>query len=234
MDNQPPHQEGNVNISGNLNQTGDIIGRDKIIHNIIVVGKVLDFAQIDGLIPNLSDMPNLKNISETFEANFLERLGSDLTNATSEAGEILRPILSSWTPTDGRALPFKQILNGLAQPLANKILELDYWSNFCDTNPFTIGADIYSVIWFTSLSGLWRKYKKGNKVFGLARKGNLATFVYKTETTIKSQMDFKDFTREDFRIFILGIVLELIRMASVVSNDLLFWNQVIDSLSPNA
>jgi hypothetical protein len=229
-------QSGNVNISGSLNQHGDIVGRDKIIHNIIVVGRVLDFAQVDGLIPQLSDMPKLENISAAFEPNFKERLGSDLSNAIAIAGQILEPILSSWTPQSGRALIFRDILLNLATPLGRKIQELNYWDVFCEPMGVLINQKRWNSLLLSSLSGLWNKYKTDKITYNLATLNNEAfVFIATHQTTgFTSQEDFKEFKREEFRIFIVGIVLDLIRMASLVSNDIDFWNQVIDSLSNNS
>ena len=235
MNSGNPSQTGNVNISGNLDLEGDIIGRDKIIQNIIVVGKVLDFAQADGLIPTPSDFPKLENIRDTIESGLRNRLGDDLTNATGIAGEILEPILSSWTPGKGEALPFRDILDSLAIPLVETLSKLGYWDNFCDPIRISISDTYYRALWLTSLSSLWKKHKRGDGDIGIAHtiaEGEGAYFLYREGENI-SKVSFKKFPREEFRIYIVGIVLDIVRMASIVSNDLDFWNQIIDSLTGN-
>ena len=38
-----------VNVNGSVNAQGDLVGRDKIIQNIVLVGQFLDFTKVDGL-----------------------------------------------------------------------------------------------------------------------------------------------------------------------------------------
>ncbi len=241
-----------VSAGGDITAGGDIVGRDKIIHNLIVVGQVLDFAQIEGLLPKLNQDTDFKTIGAAFEATFNQRLGADLATATSLAGELLAPALAAWAPArPQQALPYKQILVSLAQPLAERLLEFGYWSSFAE--PVTefnwtvfSGRDPVEVVWLRSLATLWKKYKNEDKLYGLAVRrsgdktdavfiyqglGGRATEAYEPLKPGKPQTDFAKLGRQEFRIFMVGLVIDLIRLASTAANDALFWNQLTQALT---
>lgn len=247
-----------VQAGGDANIAGDVVGRDKIINNIVVVGRMLDYAQVEGLIPKLTHETDFATISAAFEATFQQRLGADLTAATAQAGELLRPALALWTPRGpNQALPYKRILTGLAQPLAEKLMEFDYWAAFAERVSefnwiYFSGQDTVEVIWLRSLAALWKKYKQDEKLYGLAARttkaGRLeAVFVWRTPTArvteaydprppaasaggAKAATDFAGLGREEFRIFMVGLVLDCIRLASTVANDQAFWNDLTGAL----
>ncbi len=240
-----------VNASGDALIGGDVVGRDKIINNIVVVGRMLDYAQVEGLIPSLAQQTDFNSISEAFEATFRQRLGADLTTATAQAGAILQPALALWTPRGpNQALPYKRILTGLAQPLVEKLVELDYWASFAERVGefnwiYFSGQDNVEVIWLRSLASLWKKYKSDEKLYGLAARMKNgqpeAVFVWRTPAArvteaydprqpARASTDFASLGREEFRIFMVGLVLDCIRLASTVASDQAFWNDLTASL----
>jgi hypothetical protein len=267
MPDRPTNQSGGINIDGSLNSQGDIVGRDKIIHNIIVVGRILDFARFEGLLPNASELPTFNSIAEAFEKTLNDRLGSDLTEAVATAGAILAPVLSQWLPKEFAAFDHRKVLTNIASPLVERLQQLNYWSVFTES----IGSDRWRYsslrpghqvtdvqgIWLRSLQLLWKKYKaNSDKQYGIARihywweerwGGNSAecpAIVVKQngQTTeaydpyynsLGLDDDFAGFGREEFRIFIVGLVIDMIRLASVAVDDLRFWKGVIDSMTHN-
>jgi len=109
-------RSGGVDIEGSVSAKGDIVGRDKTIQNILVVGQFLDYAQVEGLIPKLAETPDLESISKAFEKTFGERLGTDLAHATAATGEILKGFLVKMMPSQPfEALPFRDILEKIKE-----------------------------------------------------------------------------------------------------------------------
>lgn len=251
---QPPAHQTAVTAGGDANVAGDVVGRDKIINNIVVVGRMLDYAQVEGLIPQLSQPTDFATISEAFEATFRQRLQADLTQAAAQAGELLGPALAQWTPRGPhQALPYKRILTGVAQPLLEKLVELDYWATFAERVTefswiYFSGQDTVEVIWLRSLAALWQKHKPDGKLYGLAARtlkdgrreavvvwqkppAARATEAYDPRQPARAGTDFAAFGREEFRLFMVGLVLDCIRLASTVANDQAFWNDLTASLT---
>lgn len=224
-------------ITGSQFNAGeDIVFRDKIIHNIVVVGQFLDFAQIEGLIPPPPNLKDFEEISTKFEKTFTDRLGSDLINGVTLAGEILGKILPSWKPKSPlQAIPFRTLIPKLAPHIASKLTALYYWETF-NKKEIYIESQFWEVVYLYSLSELWKKQKQYDALFGIAQKGTdeskeicfvrtLKTTSYDSEKT--EILTFDNFDNQQFRIFITGIVIDLIRMGSVVSTDVQFWSSVV-------
>ena len=58
-----------------------------------------------------------------------------------------------------------------------------------------------------------------------------ATEAYEPLKPGKPQTDFAKLGRQEFRIFMVGLVIDLIRLASTAANDALFWNQLTQALT---
>lgn len=267
-------QSEGAHVTGSVTTHRDFVGRDKVIHNIIVVGQVLDLVRVEGLIPELSDLPDFQNISEAFEATFRDRLGTDLAEATAAVGEILGEALVNWMPSKpSAALPYKRILRDLPPMLIRNLKELGYWDVFCEpvpgkwsirlaqklSSPRQIPATA-KAIWLSSLQALWKKHRKEDKLYGIAEKtvpGPLATahlrlipnsrietnaygqvyeqtfIIRQDKKTTEAQNDLANIGHEDFRLFMLGLVIDLIRLASAASSNMKFWEGLIDLLTPD-
>ena len=261
-------QSEGAHVTGSVTTHRDFVGRDKVIHNIIVVGQVLDLVRVEGLIPELSDLPDFQNISEAFEATFRDRLGTELAEATAAVGEILGEALVNWMPSKpSAALPYKRILRDLPPMLVTKLKELGYWDVFCEPvpgkwsihlvqeldSPRQIPATV-EAIWLSSLQALWKKHRKEDKLYGIAEKtvtGSLATarlrpipnirieryeqtfIIRQDKKTTEAYNDLANIGHEDFRLFMLGLVIDLIRLASAASSNIKFWEGLIDLLTPD-
>jgi hypothetical protein len=251
-------RSGGIDINGDVDAKGDLVGRDKIIHNIVIVGQMLDLASIEGLLPKNSDLPDFQTIAAAFESTFNSSAKVELANAAAAAGEILKPILSEWMPkTLAGAMPYKIILPRLAESLFEKLKRLKYWDAFHEDIPSQEWpGDEHAnfkylhikVIWLDSLSSLWKKhYQKYNEMprFGIIDLAYMADghrfegeqgFVahYPSETRIKplDSNYFMKFGSEEFRLFMSGLVLDLIRLVTLAQPDVKFMQGLMDSLAP--
>jgi hypothetical protein len=262
------HISGGVNIHGSTSTQGDVVGRDKIIHNITVVGQLLDYAKIEGLIPRLSDSRKFESVRVAFEKTFGERLESDLAKPVAITGHILGGLLSSWLPaSETEPVPFRKILPSIALPLAERLVEQKYWDAFRETGyKYRSSPNVLEdceVLFLHSLSELWVKHCVVNDSYAskASREGlygltfhkkdgfldsSWAKFVYCSERRVNSRVaphyndqgavvvgvNFANMEREESRVFLTGLVIDIIRMSSTIVNDLAFWHGLINLLTP--
>jgi len=148
-----------VGIEGTEIEIGrDVVGRDKLIQNIIVVGQFLDFAKVQELIPNPSEVPNPVAIVENLERALTERLDVNLTKAIYITGELLRDLLSTWAPQQPfAAIRFRVLIPSLATHLGRKLVELNYWEAFCIKSKLKVDStqEEIELVWLDSLQDLW-------------------------------------------------------------------------------
>ncbi|MCK6629714.1 MAG: hypothetical protein L6R45_31630 [Anaerolineae bacterium] len=222
-----------------------IAGRD-VIQNIIVVGQFLDFAKVQELLPPSTSLPDLKNLSANLDQALQEHLGSGLTTAAAAAGEILGDILAQWRPRHpGAAFPFRQMLPELAPQLVQKLKALNYWDTFSESGFSAAYSQPYQVIWLEALNHLWFKRTDQKKRFGLAEIGPAAAFVTNPELEYadikKAHLpeeprlgEFAKMNNEQFRVFMAGLVIDLIRLASEAAADVEFWQGLGELLNPKS
>jgi hypothetical protein len=144
-----------IAASRDVNVGGDVVGRDKIIQQITIVGQFLDFAQVQGLLPRQTELTDYKSIAEAFEKNFGDRIASDLQQATAFAGEILKSVLLDWSqPEIPKPLPFKNILERIPPEICKQLHERGYWSTYA-----LLDAGRGEFLPLKSLSELWIRQK---------------------------------------------------------------------------
>lgn len=122
---------GGASIDGNVD-ANEFVGRDKTtINNIIVVGRFLEFAQIEGLLPKLEQEQNFASIVEAIESNVRNKLNDDLADAVAWTGEILGELLSKWEVEDvHKPLMTADMLDALVVHVGEKLMQNDYWDAF--------------------------------------------------------------------------------------------------------
>jgi len=148
-------------------QTQFNIGRDQVIHNLVVVGQFLDFAKVEGLLPKSETPSDFSTIVEAFEETFVQRLGSDLTQATTHAGIILSGVMLKYIPKQPpAALPIKTILREAPCSIYLKLSKLGYWDAFYEATQDYYGNH-YQVVWLYSLGLLWEKHFGHHRLFGI-------------------------------------------------------------------
>ena len=270
------HIQAEGDIRDNL-----IAGRD-VIQNIVIVGRFLDFAKVEGLIPKSEKLPDLKNIGEAFETAFKERLGYEFAEAAAAAGAILKEFLEKWGQGPSfAALPFRKILEELPQALYTKLSELGYWDNYILQNVEYRPSQVESlfrggfadVLELSSLSTLWAKHFDEEIDFSLARditdldrlrglaetninqvlsskimlihtdqglrspasgsESGPDTFLLQKKPRSKPiRLDTSGWNNLQFRIFMVGLVLDLIRIGSLASTDKALWGEIIGLVTP--
>jgi hypothetical protein len=220
-----------------------IAGRD-IVQNIIVVGQFLDFAKVEGLLPQPASLPDLNNISANLDQALRDHLGSNLAEATAAAGEILGDVLAEWRPRQpSAAFPFKQMLPDIAPKLAQKLKALNYWDTFTETGFSPTYKTHYSVVWLHALNQLWAKHTAQSQRFGLAEIGDATMFVVQPDLEYEDVKkahnpkephlgEFAKMSNDHFRVFMAGLVIDLIRLASTAAEDVKFWQELSDLLGP--
>lgn len=122
-----------ANIDGNIDTGGgSFIGRDNI-QNIIVVGQLLELAEIQKLIPGPSpETGQLAGITEALEKVFSQRQSADLSKAIAFAGYVLKDFLASRAPkNEFEAVDLRELLKGIDQHIGQKLIALRYWDRNC-------------------------------------------------------------------------------------------------------
>ena len=231
------------NVGGDI-KNSIIAGRD--VQNIIIVGQFLDFAKVQELLPQSTSLPDLKSVSANLDQALQEHLGNNLTAATAAAGEMLRDILTEWRPNQpGAAFPFRRMLPQLAPQLVQKLKALDYWDTFAESGFSAAYSGHYQVIWLEALNHLWLKRTGQKKRFGLAEIGPTATFVTDPELEYpevkKAYLpeeprlgEFAKMSNDQFRVFMAGLVIDLIRLASEAVADVEFWQGLGELFGPKS
>jgi len=274
---------GNIDLHAERDIHDNIIAGRDVIQHIVIVGRFLDFAKVEGLIPKSEKLPDLKNVGEAFETTFKDRLGYEFAEAAAAAGAILKEFLEKWgqgRPTFA-ALPFRKILEELPQALYAKLSELGYWDNYILHNvkyrsaqyELRFGGGFADVLELSSLSALWAKHFEEEIDFSLARditdldrlsgfaEANIShilaskILIMETDHGVMSPasgsetgpdtfllqkkpdsfpflLDTSGWNNLQFRIFMVGLVLDLIRIGSLASADKALWGELIGLVTP--
>jgi hypothetical protein len=257
------YDQSSQNVGNQFN-----VGRDQIIHNLVLVGQFLDFAEVEGLIPRSATPADFTTISEAFDSTFEKRLGGDLTQAAASAGYFLSEVMLKFVPKQHpAALPAKKILAEAPHLLYKKLVESDFWNTFYTVCPnLTEHRWIYGgegeVVWLYSLQILWKKYFKKNELFGISIFRNLPPRILEDYEEIPTnaflciipaewqkggkgdvlkesintklyamEVNVDNISYEQFRIIVAGLVIDLIRMCSIASDDIQFWNRLISLMN---
>ncbi len=246
------YQQNNQSVN---NQTN--IGRDQVIHNLVLVGQFLDFAKVEGLIPKAVAPSDFSTIIDAFERTFDQRLGSDLAQATASAGVILSGVMLKYVPKQQpAALPSRTILLEVPNVLFQKFVQLGFWNTFYEPSYVSYrpnnNYEPTEVVWLYSHQMLWKKYFKRNELFGIAKPRNnkergafLCTIPLKWQASTNSdwlresittkqyaeEVSIDDVNYEQFRIMMAGLTVDLIRMCSIASTDIQFWQGLISLMN---
>ncbi len=204
------------------------IGRDQVIQNIVLVGQFLDFAQVEGLIPKPRIPTDFTSISEAFEKTFAQRLEGDLVKGIAFAGEVLKDGIAKWKPKSSfSALNRPQIINDIPIVLGKNFENYDYWPAFSTNN----------IIWFFSAQMLWANHFNVDKkkcLFGIWRYGpGDYRFLKSVDGDLKNGDYYvgNQFSVEEFRVFLVGLVIDLIRLYSLASDDRIFWEGFVNLIT---
>ncbi|MBE7436139.1 MAG: hypothetical protein HS100_19645 [Anaerolineales bacterium] len=200
------------------------IGRDQVIQNIVLVGQFLDFAQVEGLIPKPRIPTDFSSISDAFEKTFAQRLEGDLVRGIVFASEILKAGFKEWNPRSPfSALNRRKIIDQIPKVVVSGLVKLDYWDSFAESES--------EILYLYSLQLLWVKHFKTEKkesLFGLSADYEIVQGVTRNYSLTYTDPEI-DFSRpEEFRVFLVGLVIDLIRLYSLASDDKLFWEGFVN------
>lgn len=223
------YNQNNQNVNTQLN-----VGRDQIIHNLVLVGQFLDFTKIEGLIPKSSAPADFSSVVDAFEKTFSTRVETDLAQSAVFAGEILKDAVKTWTPMQTfQALPIRDILQKIPAIVAIKLDKLNYWNAYHEKGSSSYA---YTYMRLQSLSLLWKKHFHEDLVFAISYYANAPScfLVYnngKPNDPIywdpTKKFDLDDITYEKFRIIMAGLVIDLMRIHTIGADDVKFWNGIV-------
>ncbi|MFQ5578219.1 MAG: hypothetical protein ACE5G8_14645 [Anaerolineae bacterium] len=219
-----------------------IAGRD-IVQNIIVVGQFLDFAKIEGLLPQEAGVASLPDLSAGVETALRQHLGSSMAQATATVGQLLKGILQQWKPAAGAAFPFKRMLPQMAPMLVEQLKALDYWDTFVQTKYSARYKTQCQILTLDALNRFWRKHNADDEPFALAQAGEAVGFAVVVSapapdirfihTPREPHLSrFATMSNRQFRVFMAGLVLDLIRLASTAAADVKFWGDLVELVGP--
>jgi len=219
---------GGASLGGNANTGGgNFVGRDMII-NIMTVGRLLEFAEVQNLLPRISNQLSFTNVRDAIDSVFDDN-HNNLVVATAFAGEMLKDILADWISSrTGLHISLRKLIVELAKDLYKNLKLSGYWDMHRQLR-YGSWDDFDEILYFDSTAMLWKEeLYEINVFFGL---------VYENEFNIYFIKDFKPFkevveewsTREQ-RLFLVGIVLDLIRIRSEDTLNLHFLRELVNSL----
>lgn len=242
----------NFESNGDMNINGDVIGRDKVIYNIFTVGQFLNQLNAQGILGiDNETMPEFETIRQAIDKNLRNQNGANFSQSISFAGEVLGEVIKP-LPSDTLApIPIRDILSELPSVVISKLIKLDYWDSFGkiqygsfrtpepkpDKPRLSSTPEYATVLWLESLDSLSKKKNFDLQGIGLAKTKISGSCVICKKINLKSNnvvnIWASEFNRESFRFFMTGLVADMIRIASDVSNDRLFWNELASALSIN-
>ncbi len=205
----------NFDQNGQNVNTQTNVGRDQIIHNLVLVGQFLDFTRIEGLIPKITEPRNFDEIIDGLDKSINERMNSDLAEAAVFAGEILKPLIIKFKPKSRfEILSTEKIMEELPIIIGVPLIKLGYWASF--------GTGDFFVL--ESTNQVLNKYTKKQTDVKLYRV-NSAFIQFKNVASPISQ--------DDFRVLMVGIVIDLMRLYTKGSIGIKFWAELTNILSAN-
>jgi hypothetical protein len=239
---------------------GDVVGRDKnTIHNIVIVGQFLRQINLEGLIPEPLAPATFETISAAYRHSFADHVDADLAGATRVAGEMLAKELAAWIPVkQASPIPYRRLLPSLASILVQGLKQRGYWKMFSQeqSQERKDGNITYRVVWLNSMAQLWEKYLKQKCYYGICEETEVvqkklsypANVYQRAQRSIKKRQyfvvrsaehgkfasaDFENIDSEEFRVFMAGLVIDIIRFASIAISDARLIKTLVDELSPS-
>jgi hypothetical protein len=169
MENQT-NTSGGANIHGDASPGRDLIGRDKnditINYNLNVVGQLLHFAEIEKLLPKITQPENFATLIQSLENNQQPGTNDDLIKAVAFAGEIIGDFLSPLIEKRGnKPIVLNIVLKKLVDHIGKRLNQTGHWEAFYQTGYYK-GDEI---LWLETTSVLFAKYFKGGSPFGIEK-----------------------------------------------------------------
>jgi len=238
MDNQTT--DGGASVDGVVNTGGgNFAGRDQHnIQNIIIVGRFLELAQVQSLLPKFDTQKPLENVHDAIEAIFTKDHNIELAEAIAFAGEILRDILDDWVSSRiGLHIALRKLIKGLAEALYEKLKLSGYWDMYRQVLDFSRYEyprfeDTQEILFLESTNKLWEEEYNTNTSFALVYEldDNFCPRIYFVNVLTPLIAEVERWSTREQRLFLVGIILDLIRIHSENHLNIEFLRALINSL----
>lgn len=261
----------NINISegasigGNVDSGGGkVVGRDdnSIINNIVIVGRFLEFAQIEELLPRLEHKQGFASIVDAIEGNIASRLDDDLADAVAWVGAILGEFLKDWIMRNNLSdvdvpISLASLLQQLIVHVGEELKDNGYWREWHEPQIKMIFDEVHGhvvitdeILWLDTTTKLFNHYWRNSvKRIGIFKNDtsywqiddwqDYENPVYRltTEPVAAQKVSLNslaqgNFTSSQLRIIIAGIVLDLIRIKSDNTISAQFLQSLADVFKP--
>jgi len=222
-----------------------ITGDSNTINNIIIVGRFLEFAQIEGLLPKIEHEEDFLAIVEAIQTSLGSRLNSDLADAVSWVGKLLEEFLNDWVTDDVyKAINLANLIEKLVSYLGKRLKQNGYWDAYSELyfesndefDDYVVPLDITTTLYRQNDLDQWQP--KSTSALYLASNGDEHIFVekecseaYRDGTLICSPL--KVYRPQQLRIILAGIVLDLIRIKSDNTISVQFLQELEDMVKHN-
>lgn len=223
----PINTSGGTYIDGNANVGNDFVNRDKNIYYITVVGNLLSWAQVEGLIPKVEGH-DFSSVAQAVESSLNARLEGDLIKATAFAGEILSNFVNEWfTKHYGKPIPLAHFVTALIDHVGHRLEEKGYWE------AYALGIGLGGLPLYATTMLYQKNFRKAPN-FGIQRlRHEIKSRKFADEYNLAegqyfSQRNPKDFDANKLRIITVGIILDLIRIYSDNEISVQFLQQLSD------
>ena len=223
MDSQT-NTDGGAAIQGDANVQGNLIGRDQINY-IFVVGNLLHFAGIEGILPKITHPESFGSLIEAVESALGNHLNSDLTEATAFAGIILGDFISTQlTCNPHEPISLKTFVANLVKYIAIRLKKTGYWGAYSQSV-----YDYSDVVLLETTIIFWNKQFPRNKKKEIFI--SLSRYAY--ELYVERDANIARFNTKELRVLIAGIVLDLIRIGLDASFNNQFLKSMAEQFSPD-
>ncbi|MBU0511393.1 MAG: hypothetical protein KKD28_11590 [Chloroflexi bacterium] len=207
----------------------------KLIDWFVEISRYLYWQPTSGIIPlgtNLSVREGVVGLIRTAfgEDEYAIRL------CLSFVEENFRDIIAALMPaTPLSPIIYSQKLPGIAEKLADRLsVGNDYWLKFA----VIAKGFLFRTIPLYSLTALWNRNRDESRYYGLARytdtNGQVQSrFIYRNRAEDwkgnprqSTVVNFEDMDDQDSRLFIIGLVVDLMRMGKMLIDDSYFVEQL--------
>ncbi|MCG3146000.1 MAG: hypothetical protein HONDAALG_03796 [Gammaproteobacteria bacterium] len=208
------------------------IGRDQVIHNLVLVGQLLDFAKVEGLLPKPSATSmDFTKILQSVEKNIDKQIENNLGFAAAFAGQILQNIVKKFDPKESLAIvPIKSILKELPSQIKYSLQHLNYWEAYAVKKMDYFKGYQRTGIVLDSLNTIWNKRFGQVRTFMITDYPELIYFAWNTRSKI---VEIEELTIAESQVITLGIAIDLMRLYMIAENDMRTWRGIMKSFGLN-
>lgn len=243
MSDDTPSRSSAINITGNSSVSAqDLVAGDKNIY-IVLVGQFLDQLKIQELFPKLAPTEIAQRVQEQLQEGTLSLSATDADHMAF-AGRVLEKVIKPFAPPEKfSAFLFRGLLDQIPQVIGSTLEELSFWQ-ISYQNGYLKGGSagnfLLQVVWLYQTQELLRKAGHAPRLIGIARIPTVQTgysFVKLIpgrkfyDTDLLEEITSADITSPEFRIIMVGLIIDLIRIHSDNASDQVFWNHFVDFLA---